>query len=146
MISATISPCAIARCASIGSPVTSPIAQTLRIEVAERSSMRRNGPAIVEVERLEPEAARARAPSDRDQNLVGRDASSRPRPRRRPAGRRWRIPEPSRRASSDPEVGEAPRDRLGQVLVVERQDARQRLDDRDFAPSLAKAMPSSMPI
>ena len=36
MISATIRPCAMARCASIGSPARSPTAQTLRIEVAQR--------------------------------------------------------------------------------------------------------------
>ena len=73
MISATISPCAMARWASIGSPVTSPTAQTLRIEVAQRSSMRTNGPAMVEVEPFETEPGGARAPPDRDQNLVGGD-------------------------------------------------------------------------
>ncbi|MCY1447851.1 hypothetical protein D9M71_644900 [compost metagenome] len=39
MISATISPCAMARCASMGSPAMSPMAQTLRIEVRHCSSI-----------------------------------------------------------------------------------------------------------
>ena len=38
-MSATISPCAIARCASIGSPARSPMAHTLRIEVRHWSSI-----------------------------------------------------------------------------------------------------------
>ena len=41
---ATMAPCAMARCASIGPPATSPTAQTLRMEVAQRPSMRMKGP------------------------------------------------------------------------------------------------------
>ena len=73
MISATIAPCAIARWASIGSPVTSPIAQTLRIEVAQVVVDAHERAAHRKIERLEPEAARAGAPADRDQHLVGGD-------------------------------------------------------------------------
>ena len=72
MISATISPCAIARCASIGSPVTSPIAQTLRIDVRHWSSMLHGAAVHVEHQRLQPPAVGARPPADRDQHLVGR--------------------------------------------------------------------------
>jgi len=46
MISATISLCADALCASIGSPTRSPIAHTSRIDVRQRPSMRTNGAAI----------------------------------------------------------------------------------------------------
>ena len=60
MISATISPCAMARWASIGSPVRSPTAQTLRIEVAQRSSIRTNGAV-----HRRGRAVRARSPSCR---------------------------------------------------------------------------------
>ena len=43
---ATIAPCAAALCASIGSPTTSPTAQTLRIAVRHWSSILTNGPAM----------------------------------------------------------------------------------------------------
>ena len=83
MISATISPCAIARCASIGSPARSPIAQTLRIEVAQWSSTRTNGPAIVRssVSRPKPLVTRGVRPRPAP---CRRQPSSRRRPRRRP--------------------------------------------------------------
>ncbi len=130
MISATIAPCAIARWASIGSPVTSPIAQTLRIEVAHWASMRTNGPLIVRSSVSRPEAADARAPADRDQRLVCGDVALlavRRRDRERAFGVRNR---PRADQRFDAKIGEAARERLGQFGVVKRQDFRQRFDDR----------------
>ena len=75
MISATIAPCAMARCASIGSPVRSPTAQTLSIDVAQRSSIAHEGAVHREVEPVEAEAGGAGAPPRGDEDLVGRGCS-----------------------------------------------------------------------
>ena len=97
----------MARCASIGSPVTSPIAQTLRIEVAQWSSMRMNGPSMVEVEPLEARSRRcaARRPTA-TRMLVGRDAA-----RSAPSAPRPAAPSPSRRPGRAPRRRSAPRRR-----------------------------------
>ena len=100
MISATISPCAMARWASIGSPVTSPTAQTLRIEVAHRSSTRIKGPAIARssVSRPKPTVRARRPTATKTFSAATRrlDAIGACEPRARP----WRSRAPWRRAWS----------------------------------------------
>jgi hypothetical protein len=79
MISATISPWAMARCASIGSPATSPMAQTLCMLVWQRSSMamaRRSSSG----QAFQVEALGARATTDGHQYLVGLQAQLSPLP------------------------------------------------------------------
>ena len=81
MISATITPCAMARCASIGSPVRSPTAQTLRIEVRAALVDPHEGAVHREIEPIEAEPVVRAPPPDGDEDLVGRDVRA---PLRRP--------------------------------------------------------------
>ena len=77
--------------------------------------MRTNGPLIVEVELLEPETAGAGASADGDQHLIGGDRpllAVRLSDLQRALGERNRLRAGER---LDAEVGEAPRDRLGQL-------------------------------
>ena len=74
MISATISPCAIALCSSMGSPVTSPTAQTLRMDVRHWSSISMAEPFIVRSSSSSPKPVMPRAPADGDEIIVGSKA------------------------------------------------------------------------
>ena len=141
MISATISPCAIARCASIGSPVTSPMAQTSRIEVRHWSSMRTKRPSMSSASSSQAPAFGERPPADGDEHLVGRQMPARRRPRSRPAApcRRRRARSPCAPVMHlDAELGQPARHRPGQLGVVERQDAVLGLDHRDLGAELGE--------
>ena len=138
MISATISPCAMARWASIGSPVTSPTAQTLRIEVAERSSTRMNGPAMARSRLSRPKpSVRGRRPTA-TRTLSAAIVFSAPSAPATPQRALGEAERPRADHDLDAEIGGAARDRLGQFLVVERQDFRQRLDDRHLRAELGE--------
>ena len=108
--------------------------------VADRPDVAHRGRALVvdaheraahrQIELLQSETAGAGASADGDQDLVGGDRpllAVRLRDLQRALGERNRLRADER---LDAEVGEAPRDRLRQLLVVERQDFGQRLDDR----------------
>ena len=98
--------------------------RALIVDAHERAAHR-------QIELLQVETAGAGASADGDQHLVGGDRpllTVRLRDLQRALGERNRLRAGER---LDAEVGEAARDRLGQLLIVERQDFGQRLDDRD---------------
>ena len=149
MISATISPCAMARCASIGSPVTSPIAQTLRIEVRHWSSMRMNAPLIVEVESLEARSLRVSGLRPTVTRILSAGICALLAVRRLdqqrspPSGEALRL---GAGQHLDAERRQPPGDRPRQLGVVLRQDRGSASTTVTLAPILAKAVPSSSPI
>ena len=132
MISATISPCAIARCASIGSPVTSPIAQTLRIEVRHWSSMRTARPSMssISVSRPQP-SVRGLRPTATSTWSAGSDDSSPCAPRMRTASPpAFKSLHRAAEVQLDAQPSQRRGHRLGELVVVGRQHAVQRLDHR----------------
>jgi hypothetical protein len=103
-------------------------------------------PAHRKVKRLEAEARRMGASADRDQHLVG-DNGALLAVRRGDLERAVSVRNRLRADQSlDAKIGQAPHDRLRQLCVVKWQDLGQRFDDRHLGASLAKAMPSSIPI
>ena len=147
MISATISPCAIARCASIGSPVTSPIAQTLRIDVRHWSSMRTARPFMSSISDSSPQpSVRGRRPTATSTWSAGSADSS-------PCALRMRTASPLafRPCTVQPRCSCTPSRRrerppAWQLLVVGRQHAVQASTTATSAPSLRYAVPSSSPM
>src|ERR1051326_3044933 len=147
IISAPIAPCAAALCASIGSPTRSPTAQTLRIAVRHWSSTLRNGPALsppfssrppfahgpchLDPHPLEPPVFGQRPSPDRDDDLVGFDRdlfTVRDLDRELPLV--VEPADPSAEMQFDPRALQPASYRPGQCLVIARQDAIRRLDDR----------------
>ena len=100
--------------------------------------MRTNATAHRQIQGLQSETARARAPANRDQHLVGGDLALLAVRRcdlERAVGVRNR---PRADQRLDAEIGEAPHDRLRQLRIVERQDLGQRLDDRHLGAELGE--------
>ena len=130
----------MARWASIGSPVRSPTAQTLRIEVAQRSSICTNGPFIVRSSRSRPKPVDPGAPAGGDQHPVGRDAA----PAAPSCSIRKRIARvgqadgPGTRQHLDAQRLQAPGDRADELLVVGGRMRSFRLDHRDLGAELGE--------
>jgi hypothetical protein len=90
------------------------------------------------IERLEPEAVCARAPADRDQDLVGPNRALQT-VRAHDLERALDVPKsPGAHKRLDAKIGQAPRDRLGQLRIVVRQDLGQRLNDRHLGAELGE--------
>ncbi len=107
--------------------------------------MRTNAPRHRQIERLEAEAGRVRAPADRDQHLVGGNRALLA-VRAHDLERAVRKPQrPRAKQRLDAEIGETPRDRLRQLRVVQRQDLWQRLDDRHLGAELGESDPELHP-